>query len=49
MYWFPYRDVMEEDWDRALTQFIPKIALAENSESYQRELMAMQQRARLLQ
>lgn len=40
-YWFPYRDVMEEDWDRALSEFIPKIALAENSESYQRELMAL--------
>jgi C-terminal processing protease CtpA/Prc len=40
-YWFPYRDFMEEDWDRALSEFIPKIALAENSESYQRELMAV--------
>lgn len=40
-YWFPYRDVMDEDWDRTLTEFIPKIALAENSESYQRELMAL--------
>jgi C-terminal processing protease CtpA/Prc len=40
-YWFPYRDVMQEDWDRTLTEFIPKIALAENSESYQRELMAL--------
>jgi len=40
-YWFPYRDVMEEDWDRVLSEFIPKIALARNSESYQRELMAL--------
>jgi C-terminal processing protease CtpA/Prc len=40
-YWFPYRDVMGEDWDKVLAEFIPKIALAENSESYQRELMAL--------
>ncbi len=40
-YWFPYRDVMDEDWDRTLTELIPKIALAENSENYQRELMAL--------
>jgi hypothetical protein len=40
-YWFPYRDIMEEEWDRALSDFTPKIALAENSESYQRELMAL--------
>ena len=40
-YWFPYRDVMGEDWDKVLTEFIPKIALAQNSESYQRELMAL--------
>ena len=40
-YWFPYRDVMGEDWEKVLTEFIPKIALAENPESYQRELMAL--------
>jgi C-terminal processing protease CtpA/Prc len=40
-YWFPYRDVMGEDWEKVLTDFIPKIVLAGNSESYQRELMAL--------
>ena len=28
-------------WGKVLTEFIPKIALADNSESYQRELMAL--------
>ena len=40
-YWFPYRDVMGEDWDKVLKEFIPRIALADDSESYQRELMAL--------
>lgn len=40
-YWFPYRDVMGEDWEKVLTEFIPKIALATDSEIYQRELMAL--------
>jgi C-terminal processing protease CtpA/Prc len=40
-YWFPYRDVMGEDWEKVLTEFIPKIASAENAEIYQRELMAL--------
>jgi len=40
-YWFPYRDVMGEDWDKVLTEFIPRIALAKDSETYQRELMAL--------
>lgn len=40
-YWFPYRDVMSEDWEMILAEFIPKIALARDSEIYQRELMAL--------
>ena len=40
-YWFPYRDVSGEDWDKVLTEFIPRIALAKDSASYQRELMAL--------
>jgi C-terminal processing protease CtpA/Prc len=24
-YWFPYRDVMDEDWDAVLTEFIPVV------------------------
>jgi hypothetical protein len=40
-YWSPNRDVLGEDWDLVLSQFIPKIALARNAETYQRELMAL--------
>jgi len=44
-YWFPYRDVLGEDWDEVLTRFIPRIALAKNADAYQRELMALIARA----
>jgi C-terminal processing protease CtpA/Prc len=44
-YWFPYRDVLGEDWDEVLTQFIPRIALAKNADTYQRELTALTARA----
>ena len=40
-YWFPYRDVMDEDWDAVLAQFIPRFALAPSREAYQRELMSL--------
>jgi len=39
-YWYPYRDVVGENWDGVLTEFIPRIALAKTGEGYQRELMA---------
>ena len=32
---------MSEDWEKVLTEFIPRIALAKDSESYQRELMVL--------
>lgn len=40
-YWSPYRDVLGEDWDRVLTEFIPKIALAKDRDDYQRQLMRL--------
>src|SRR5262249_15585103 len=40
-YWFPYRNVLDEDWDDVLIQFMPRIALAKNANEYQRELMAL--------
>lgn len=39
-YWYPNRDILGENWDTLLQEFIPRVALAENSETYQRELMA---------
>ncbi len=39
-YWYPYRDVVGENWDSVLTEFLPRLALAGSAESYQRELLA---------
>jgi C-terminal processing protease CtpA/Prc len=44
-YWFPYRDVLGEDWPNVLSQFVPRIGLAKTPEAYQRELMALIARA----
>ncbi len=40
-YWFPYRDVLGEDWPKVLSQFVPRIGLAKDPDAYQRELMAL--------
>ncbi|MGO9230973.1 MAG: S41 family peptidase [Bryobacteraceae bacterium] len=40
-YWFPSRDLIGENWDRVLAEFIPRIALAKTAEDYERELMAL--------
>ncbi len=40
-YWFPYRDVMGENWSDVLVESVPRIALATSPEAYQRELMAV--------
>ncbi len=40
-YWYPNREIVGENWDSVLSEFLPRIALAKTSESYQRELMAL--------
>ncbi len=40
-YWSPYRDIVGEDWNEVLAEFIPRFALAKSSEDYQREVMAL--------
>jgi C-terminal processing protease CtpA/Prc len=40
-YWSPYRDIIGEDWKDVLKAFVPKVALAKTSDSYQQELMAL--------
>ena len=40
-YWSPYRDIIGESWDGVLAEFIPRIALAKTSTSYQLEMMAL--------
>lgn len=44
-YWFPYRDLLGEDWPRVMSQFVPRVGLAKDPEAYQRELMALIARA----
>lgn len=40
-YWSPYRDVTGENWDGVLKEFIPRVGLAKDAESYRRELMVL--------
>ncbi len=40
-YWFPYRDQLDEDWDKVLAQFIPRIALAKDKTAYELETIAL--------
>lgn len=40
-YWSPYRNVMGEDWDEILPEFIPRVALAKDRDAYQREMMSL--------
>ena len=40
-YWFPYRDLVDDDWDAVLREFLPRIVAAEDRDSYALELMAL--------
>jgi C-terminal processing protease CtpA/Prc len=40
-YWYPYRDVIGEDWDKVLVEFIPKVFLAKTGDDYKREMLAL--------
>lgn len=40
-YWYPNRNEIGEDWDRVLATFIPRLALAKDSDEYQLQLMAL--------
>ena len=44
-YWFPYRDITGEDWDKVLAETIPKVTLAKGFEEVQLEMMALIARA----
>ncbi|HET9166578.1 MAG TPA: S41 family peptidase [Candidatus Angelobacter sp.] len=44
-YWSPYRDVMGENWDKVLAEFIPRIALAKTKDDYTLQMMALIGRA----
>jgi C-terminal processing protease CtpA/Prc len=40
-YWYPNRDVLDQDWNQVLAEFIPRIALAKDKEGYQLETIAL--------
>jgi peptidase S41-like protein len=40
-YWYPNRNILDENWDRVLAEFIPRIGLAKNKTSYQLETIAL--------
>jgi C-terminal processing protease CtpA/Prc len=40
-YWFPYRDLIDENWHAVLREFIPRIGLSRTTDDYQLELMAL--------
>lgn len=37
-YWFPYRDVIGEEWEGVLREFVPRLMAAEDGAQYRREL-----------
>lgn len=40
-YWYPYRDLLDQDWDQVLAEFIPRMALAKDKDAYQIETIAL--------
>jgi Peptidase family S41 len=40
-YWFPYRDIIGENWDAVLTEFIPRIVRPRTREAYQLVMTAL--------
>lgn len=40
-YWFPYRDLIEEDWDGVLAEFLPRLVAAKDADAYRLQMMAL--------
>jgi len=40
-YWYPNRNILDENWDSVLAEFIPRIGLAKNKDEYQLEMIAL--------
>jgi C-terminal processing protease CtpA/Prc len=40
-YWFPYRDIIGANWDDVLTDYIPKVGLAQSIPEYQRAVLTL--------
>jgi C-terminal processing protease CtpA/Prc len=39
-YWYPYRDIMQEDWDGVLAESVPRLIEARGRDEYQAAMMA---------
>jgi C-terminal processing protease CtpA/Prc len=40
-YWYPNRNLLDQDWGQVLVEFIPKIALARTKDAYQLEFITL--------
>jgi len=40
-YWFPYRDLIEEDWDGVLREFVPRLWQSNDADSYRLTMMML--------
>jgi hypothetical protein len=40
-YWYPNRNVLDQNWSQVLGEFIPRIALAKDKDAYQLETIAL--------
>jgi C-terminal processing protease CtpA/Prc len=40
-YWYPNRNVLDQDWGQVLAEFIPRMALAKDKNAYQLETIAL--------
>ncbi|MGH8274119.1 MAG: S41 family peptidase [Gammaproteobacteria bacterium] len=40
-YWYPDRNVIGENWNKVLTEFIPRLALAKSRKDYELQMMAL--------
>jgi C-terminal processing protease CtpA/Prc len=40
-YWYPNREIVGEDWNGVLRQFIPRVALAKDATEYQLQMMQL--------
>lgn len=40
-YWFPYRDLIDDDWPSVLREFLPRMVAASDWDAYRLELLAL--------
>jgi hypothetical protein len=45
-YWFPYRDLLDDDWDEVLQEFLPRFVEVENVDEYKLVLLSFIARIR---